>query len=102
VLRTLADRLAPGGVMAFIEYEHVSSGEVIMWPRSPTVDQLMRWIPAAFDALGNQERMGTRLPSFLRSVGMEPQPPYEMTGAAYTGVAVLESVTNTMRGLLPY
>jgi SAM-dependent methyltransferase len=101
VLRSLADRLVPGGVMAFIEYEHVSSGDAIMWPRSPLVDQLARWIAAAFDVLGNQERMGTRLPSLLRSVGMEPQPPYELTGPVYTGVACLESVTTTMRGLLP-
>jgi hypothetical protein len=53
---------------------------VMMSPRSPSVDQLMRWITAAFEALDNQKRMGTRLPSLLRSVGMEPQPPYELTG----------------------
>ena len=28
--------------------------------------------------------MGTRLPSMLRSVGLDPQPPYELTGL--TGV----------------
>jgi ubiquinone/menaquinone biosynthesis C-methylase UbiE len=35
VLRALADRLSSGGVMAFLEYEHVPSSEVLMWPRSP-------------------------------------------------------------------
>jgi hypothetical protein len=61
----------------------------------------MRWIAAAFEALDNQKRMGTRLPSLLRSVGMEPQPPYELTGAVYTGAAVLENALNLVRGLLP-
>jgi len=101
VLRTLGDRLGPGGVMAFIEYEHAPSAEVTMWPRSPSVDRLFHWTDATFEALRNQQRMGTRLPSLLRSVGMEPQPPYELTGAVYTGVAVLEHVTTLMRGLLP-
>ncbi|OBB10668.1 hypothetical protein A5662_08375 [Mycobacteriaceae bacterium 1482268.1] len=101
VLRALADRLAPGGAMAFLEYEHVPSAEVLMWPRSPSVDKLMSWTTTAFEVLGNQERMGTRLPSLLRSAGMEPQPPYELTGAVYTGAAVFEHVTNLLRGLLP-
>jgi hypothetical protein len=61
----------------------VPSSDVLMWPRSPSVDRLFRWTNAAFDALGIQERMGTRLPSLLRSAGMEPQPPYELTGAVY-------------------
>jgi SAM-dependent methyltransferase len=99
VLRALADRLARGGVMAFLEYEHVPSSEVAMWPRSASVDQLFRWTDAGFHALGVQERMGTRLPSLLRSVGVEPQPPYELTGVVYNGAAVLEHVTTIMRGL---
>lgn len=101
VLRTLADRLEPGGVMAFIEYEHVRSSPLPMWPRSPSADKLDRWVDAAFDVLGNPQRMGTRLPSLLRSAGLEPQPPYELTGAVYCGAAVLEHLTNVMRGLSP-
>lgn len=85
VLRALAERLASGGVMAFLEYEHVPTSEVLMWPRSPSIDRLFRWTDLAFDVLGHQPRMGTRLPSLLRSVGLEPQPPYELTGAVYTG-----------------
>jgi SAM-dependent methyltransferase len=99
VLRSLASRLASGGVMAFVEYEHVPSSAITMWPRSPLVDQLFRWTDSAFDALGNQQRMGTRLPSLLRTVGLEPQPPFELTGAVYSGSVVLEHVTTLMRGL---
>jgi ubiquinone/menaquinone biosynthesis C-methylase UbiE len=77
VLRALADRLAPGGVIAFLEYEHIPSNLALMWPRSPLVDQLVRWVADAWDALGNQSRMGTRLPSLMASAGLEPQPPHE-------------------------
>jgi ubiquinone/menaquinone biosynthesis C-methylase UbiE len=101
VLRVLADRLRPGGVVAFLEYEHVPAAEVIMWPRSPVVDQLMRWVEAAFDVLGNQPRMGTRLPSLLRSVGLTPQPPYELIGAVYTGRDVIDHEIALMRGIAP-
>jgi hypothetical protein len=40
--------------------------------------------------------MGTRLPSLLRLAGLEPQPPHEVTGAVYTGVAVVQHLTNMM------
>jgi ubiquinone/menaquinone biosynthesis C-methylase UbiE len=101
VLRAFADRLAPGGVMAFLEYDHVPSAEVIMWPRSPVADRLMSWTAAAFAVLRNQNRMGSRLPSLLRSVGMDPQPPYELTGAVYTGAAAKENALNILAGLTP-
>lgn len=101
VLRALAQRLCPGGVMAFIEFEHVPAAEGIMWPRSPSADQVVRWLAAAFEKLGNQERMGSRLPSLLRSIGMQPQPPYELTGAVYTGAGVLDNATSMVRGLAP-
>ncbi len=45
--------------------------------------------------------MGTRLPSLLRSAGLEPQPPHEVTGAVYTGVTVLEHQTAMMLGISP-
>jgi SAM-dependent methyltransferase len=98
-LRALTGCLAPGGVMAFMEYEHVPSAGVMMWPRSPTVDRLIAWMDEGFRALGVQERMGTRLPSLLRSVGLEPQPPYELTGPVYTGSAVPEHMNTLMRGI---
>ena len=56
---------------------------------------------AAFDALGNQAHMGTRLPSLLRSVGLEPQPPYEVTGAVFTDGTVLEHAATLMQGISP-
>ena len=101
VLRALADRLEPGGVMAFMEYEHHPPNQVLMWPRSPSVDQLVRWMDGAFEVLKHQAHMGTRLPSLLRSVGLEPQPPYEVTGAVYTGPTVLAHEITLVQNLSP-
>jgi len=101
VLRALADRLAPGGVMAFIEYEHNPPNKAMMWPRSPLVDRLVRWVDDAWVALGNQPRMGTRLPSLLRSAGLQAQLPHEVTGAVYTGDTVAEHQTAMMLGISP-
>jgi ubiquinone/menaquinone biosynthesis C-methylase UbiE len=101
VLRALADRLSSGGVMAFMEFDHNPPNLVAMWPRSPSVDKLMHWMDATFDALGHQGHMGTRLPSLLRSVGLEPQPPHEVTGAVYTGSTVLEHETTLVQNLSP-
>lgn len=85
VIRTLADRLESGSVMAFIEYDLDPPDSPIMWPRSPITDQLVHWVDEAWEVLGNQTRMGTRLPSLLRSAGLEPQLPYELTGGVLTG-----------------
>jgi ubiquinone/menaquinone biosynthesis C-methylase UbiE len=101
VLRALADRLDQGGVMAFMEYEHHPPNQVLMWPRSPSVDQLVAWMDATFEVLNHQAHMGTRLPSLLRSVGLEPQPPYEVTGAVYTGATVLKHETTLVQNLSP-
>jgi hypothetical protein len=48
-----------------------------------------------------QPGMGTRLPSLLRAVGLQPQPPYELTGAMYSGTDVLTHVTTVMGGISP-
>ena len=46
--------------------------------------------------------MGTRLPSLLRSAGLEPQPPYELTGAVLTGDdAVLKFLMTMVGGIAP-
>jgi hypothetical protein len=101
VLRALADRLESGGVMAFMEFEHNPPNQVLMWPRSPSVDTLMGWMDAAFDVLGHQAHMGTRLPSLLRSIGLEPQAPHEVTGAVYTGDTVWQHETTLVQNLSP-
>jgi SAM-dependent methyltransferase len=99
-LRVLADRLLPGGVMAFLEWDFMPSAEWGMWPRSPMMDQLMRWNVAAFRALGVQERMGSRLPSLFRSVGLNPHAPYVVTGLVYEGIAAVDQVVAIVRASL--
>jgi hypothetical protein len=46
--------------------------------------------------------MGTRLPSLLRSAGLEPQLPYEVAGAAVTGAdVVLQFLLAMLVGIAP-
>ncbi|MCV7408205.1 hypothetical protein AWC05_18935 [Mycobacterium florentinum] len=99
VLSALADRLVAGGVMAFLEFEHMSSAGVIMSPQSPSIEQLSRWMTAGFLATGVPERVASRLPSVLRSIGLVPQPPYEVSGLVYHGADVVDHVSTLLRGL---
>jgi ubiquinone/menaquinone biosynthesis C-methylase UbiE len=102
VLRILADRLAPGSVAAFLEFDVNPPQNLFMWPVSPLVEQLVSWVDAAWEVLGNQTRMGTRLPSSLRSAGLEPQLPYEVTGAVVTGDdALLQFLLAMLVGIAP-
>jgi ubiquinone/menaquinone biosynthesis C-methylase UbiE len=102
VLRNLADRLAPSGIAAFLELDVNPPQNLFMWPVSPLVKQLVSWVDAAWEVLGNQTRMGTRLPSSLRSAGLEPQLPYEVTGAVVTGHdAVLQFLLAMLVGIAP-
>ena len=39
------------------------------------------------------------MPSLLRSVGLIPQPPYELSGLVYHGADVVEHVSTLLRGL---
>ncbi|OBK77238.1 hypothetical protein A5651_04490 [Mycobacterium sp. 1274761.0] len=101
-LRILADRLTPGGVAAFLEMNVNLPQPVFMWPVSPLSEQLVRWVDAAWEVLGNQTRMGVRLPSLLRSAGLEPQLPYEVAGGVVTGdAAVLEFMLAMLAGIAP-
>jgi ubiquinone/menaquinone biosynthesis C-methylase UbiE len=102
VLRLLADRLAPGGVAAFLEMNVNPPQPLFMWPVSPLVEQLVRWVDAAWKVLGNQTHMGARLPSLLRSAGLKPQLPYEVAGGVVTGDdAVLQFLLAMLAGIAP-
>jgi hypothetical protein len=48
---------------------------------------------------GRRVRLGK--PSLLRSVGLEPQPPHEVTGAVYTGDTVWHYETTLVQNLSP-
>ena len=90
VLRVLADRLAPGGVMAFLEMNMNPPDPLFMWPEfsGAAASKNKPPFPLGRRRLGGtrkSETSGTRLPSMLRSAGLEPQLPYEVTGAAVTG-----------------
>jgi SAM-dependent methyltransferase len=101
VLRVLADRLAHGGVMAFLEASFTRSYEPALWPPSPLADRLNEWAHLALKISKIQLLMGVRLPSLFRSVGLQPQPPYQGTDLIYTGDAALEQICTMTRSRLP-
>jgi SAM-dependent methyltransferase len=99
VLRVLSDRLRPGGVMAFLEFDYAGASPESTFPPCRLVDQINRWTLAGFQALGFQERVGTRLPSLFQAAGLQPQPPYEVTGVAYHGRTAVEHYVAVMRSM---
>jgi hypothetical protein len=99
VLRTLADSLKPDGVMAFLELN--VPAQRVVWPPSSLMSQVIEWANAALIATGVHQHMGVQLPELLRSVGMQPQPPYEAVGLVYHGCdAVTQATVSPMRSLI--
>jgi SAM-dependent methyltransferase len=67
VLRRLAASLAPGGIVAFQEYDmHAATSE----PPLPVFDQGLRWIIGAFEGAGLPTRMGLRLHALFLAAGL--------------------------------
>jgi hypothetical protein len=99
VLRRLAASLAPGGIVAFQEYDmHAATSE----PPLPVFDQGLRWIIGAFEGAGLPTRMGLHLHALFCAAGLPaPQivPALRVeAGADSPGPAFF---AETVRNLLP-
>lgn len=102
-IRSLAERLRPGGVMAFVESNnrHDVNG-AMQWPiPTPLQQNVSDWIQLAFSTAGAQIYTGLRLPSVFRAAGLEPQAPYETVGPVYEGRASCEMTAGIVRAMLP-
>ncbi|MET0232817.1 MAG: class I SAM-dependent methyltransferase, partial [Rhodanobacteraceae bacterium] len=67
VLRQLAERVRPGGVIAFQEMEMTTARAV---PEVPLFTQCGRWIVEAFARAGVETSMGSRLYSIFEQAGL--------------------------------
>jgi SAM-dependent methyltransferase len=67
VLRTWSGSLRPGGLMIAMEYDLDGSHAV---PEVPEVTRALRWVGAAFDAVGQSQRLGPRLPTVFGEAGL--------------------------------
>ncbi len=101
LLRLLAQRLRPGGLLVFQEYD-LTNPINQNFPPSPLWDQARTWCMEASQRAGLEIRMGMKLYSTFLSAGLPaPQLRYEAAigaGPAWVGYAHL---SNTVRVLQP-
>lgn len=101
-LASLARRVRPGGVMAFLEQNIRDDGApVVYWPQTPLMRQVSAWIRQGFAATETQVLTGVRLPTAFREAGLEPQLPYEIGGFVYEGRQRAEMTAGLLRSMLP-
>ncbi|HKW50991.1 MAG TPA: class I SAM-dependent methyltransferase [Candidatus Eisenbacteria bacterium] len=100
MLRNLAARVRPGGLVVFHE---IDWGGVQSFPPVPTYDQCCRWCVDTLRLSGTETRMGIKLHSTFVAAGLPP--PLMRLEALITGgstsPALLHLVTDVLETLLP-
>ena len=100
LLRLLASRLRPGGIVAFHELDWSGHRSV---PPVPSWDRCCQLVGQAIAAGGAHLDTGSRLPSYFAAAGL-PAPSLRMTtivGAGANSHHVLERMANLVRSLRP-
>ncbi len=102
LLRLLAQRLHPGGLLAFQEYNITGLSEWI-FPPSPLWEQAATWCREVYQRVGLERRMGMKLYGTFLSAGLPaPQLRYETAiGAGPVGADIAEHHASLVRTLLP-
>jgi SAM-dependent methyltransferase len=101
-VRSLARRLCPGGVMAFVEMNARPQGQhnAVHWPPpSGLAGQVVSWIAQGFESA--QYFAGLQLPTLFRGAGLTPQKPYETGALIFEGRERAEMLAGLIRSLLP-
>lgn len=98
----LAERLRPGGVMAFVETAlRTDASPAVQWPeRGPVGLQVQTWIRTGFASTGTQPYLGLRLPSLLRAAGLTVEPPYETASLLYEGQEATAMTVELLRAMV--
>ena len=99
-LRAIADRVAPGGVLAFQEADFTWFAHSI--PAIPLMADVRAWVSRAFAAGGSDPHIGFRLPQLFAAAGL-PRPRLQFDtcmggGPDFGGYRLAET---TLRSLLP-
>jgi ubiquinone/menaquinone biosynthesis C-methylase UbiE len=101
ILRRLAQRLRPGGVVAFQEYDLFTDPN-LLYPPSQLWQQTWSWIIQAFHRAGAELQMGSKLYSTFLEAGLsDPQMRYEAIVAGGPESPIYEFVADVVRALLP-
>jgi ubiquinone/menaquinone biosynthesis C-methylase UbiE len=102
-IATLAERLAPRGVLAFVEVAmplDEGQSSAMCWPRHELAPNVFAWIESAFAATQVVPLLGLRLPSMYRAAGLDPQD-VEAVCFAYRGEAAAVMNASLIRSMLP-
>ncbi len=98
LLRSLTTRLAPGGVMAFVELDVPSTHMV---PELPLYRQMIDLIVRVYEAAGIEPTMGSKLFAAFRGAGLQPKLYGTVRVEDTRHPKVPEFVVETLRSLLP-
>jgi ubiquinone/menaquinone biosynthesis C-methylase UbiE len=98
-LRQLTERLRPGTLVAFLEFDMQIARAA---PATPAADRTLDLIRTALESAGAECQMGLKLPTLYESVGLPaPQLRYESMVAATAGHPAFQLVAEVFRTLLP-
>ncbi|HEU5348199.1 MAG TPA: class I SAM-dependent methyltransferase [Ktedonobacterales bacterium] len=101
ILRRLAQRLRPGGVLAFQEYD-ISSDSHYVYPSSFLWQQVHDWITQGFGRAGAELQMGLKVYGSILEAGLPaPQLRYEAIIAGGPESPVYEFVAEVVRAMAP-
>jgi len=99
-LRAIAERVAPGGVVAFQEADFTWFAHSI--PPLPLMTDVRDWISGAFAAGGSDPHIGFRLPQAFAAAGLpRPRLQFDTLMGAGTDFAGYQYAALTVRSLLP-
>ena len=97
-LRALARCLRPGGLLVFQEIDHLAARTI---PPAAVVDQVREWIIEAFERVGIELQMGSKLYPTFSEAGLQP-PRMRLDGFIGGAESMAPMfLTNVVRMLLP-
>jgi len=100
-LKSIAERVRPGGVVAFQELDLEYAG--MSWESTPLFAQVRKMIVAAFKRSGARTNLGTELFERMRDAGLEPDssPIAEMLLRMGQSAFAARRWVTSVRGMLP-
>ena len=99
-LRAIADRVAPGGIVAFQEADFTWFAHSI--PPLPLMTSVRHWISGAFAAGGSDPHIGFRLPQAFAAAGLPgPRLQFDTLMGGGTDFGGYQYAALTVRSLLP-
>jgi ubiquinone/menaquinone biosynthesis C-methylase UbiE len=97
-LRGLRNRLRPGAIMSFIEFDLSTAAA---YPPLPLLQQCIGWVGEVYRRMGRQLDMGVALYSTFRAAGLTPQMAGLTRITSSSDEAGIDFLVESIRSLLP-